>query len=147
MPGRSPLMSTHRVDEDDSKRDLEMSVTPGGPTRPHGRVEAASGESNAPDMLHIDQRWWESDTEPRNAKTKPLESIEDERAHLDSATTISRGATSISGNRSSAAPRPFTGHHTDSNSFVYQSFGIHSSDSIFHLLGQTLTVICLPFRV
>ena len=68
-------------------------------------------------------------------------------AHMDSATTISRGTTSILGNRSSAAPQPFTGHHTDSNSFVYQSFGIHSFDSIFHLLGQTLTVICLPFRV
>ena len=81
MPGRSPLMSTHRAAEDDSNRDLEMSVTPGGPTRPHGRVEAESGESNVQDMLHMDQRWWESDTELRNAKTEAPELIEDERDH------------------------------------------------------------------
>ena len=89
MPGRSLLMSTHRADEDDSNHDLEMSVTPGGPTRPHGRIKAESGESDAAHMLHMDQRWWGSDTEPPNTKTKAPESIEDERAHLDSATTIS----------------------------------------------------------
>ena len=77
MPGRSPLMSTHRADEDDSNRDLEISVTPGGPTRPHGRVEAESGELNAPYMSHIDQRWRGSDTEPGNMKMNPQESIED----------------------------------------------------------------------
>ena len=34
-----------------------------------------------------------SDTEPRNVKTKALESIEDDRAHLDSSATTSRAVT------------------------------------------------------
>ena len=96
MPGRSPLMSTHRADKDDSNHNLEESVTPGGPTRSQGHIEAESGESDAAHMLHMDQRWWGSDTELQNTKTKVLELIEDERAHLDS-------ATSILGNRSSTA--------------------------------------------
>ena len=77
MPGRSPLMSTHRADEDDSNQDLEVSVPAGGLTRPHRRVEAESGESNMPDMSHMDQIWWGSDAEPLNAKTRLLEPIED----------------------------------------------------------------------
>ena len=67
----------HRVVVDDSRNDLEKSVTPGGPTRPHGRVEAESGASNAPDTSHTDRRWCRNDTEARYAKTRPLEPIED----------------------------------------------------------------------
>ena len=68
---------TRHVVEERRNRNLEMSVTPGGPTRPHGRVEAESGESNAPDMSHMDQIWWGNDAEPLNAKTRLLEPIED----------------------------------------------------------------------
>ena len=41
------IIQTHRVVMDDSRNDLEDSITPGGPTRPHRRVEAESGELNA----------------------------------------------------------------------------------------------------
>ena len=68
---------THCVVVDESNHDLEKSVTPGGPTRPHGRVEAESVESNAPDMSHTDHRCRGSDPEARYAKTRPLEPIED----------------------------------------------------------------------
>jgi hypothetical protein len=61
--------------------------TPGGPTRPHGRAKAVSGGSDASYMMYMDRRWWRRVPAMRNAKTRPLESIEDERAHLDSATT------------------------------------------------------------
>ena len=70
-------IQTHRVVVDDSSRDLEESVTPGGPIRPHGRVEAKSVESNALDMSHTDHRCRWSDPEARYAKTRPLEPIED----------------------------------------------------------------------
>ena len=36
-------------------------------------------------MMYIDQRLYRSDPRPRNAKTRPMESIEDERMHPDSA--------------------------------------------------------------
>ena len=72
-----PTTRTHRVVVDDSRHDLEESVTTGGPTRPHGRVEAESVESNAPDMSHRDRRCRRSDTEVPYAKTRPLEPIED----------------------------------------------------------------------
>ena len=85
-------IQTHRVVEDDSSHDLEKSVTTGGPTRPHGRVEAESVESNAPDMSHTDHRCRGSDPKAQYTKTRLLEPLEDERAHLDSA-TISRAAT------------------------------------------------------
>ena len=70
-------MSTHRAIVDDSSHDLEESVTTGGPTRPHGRVEAESGESNAPDMSYMDHRCRRSDPEARYAETRLLEPIED----------------------------------------------------------------------
>jgi hypothetical protein len=66
--------------------------TPGRPTRSHGRVKAVSGGSDASYMMYMDRRWWRRVPAIRNAKTRPLESIEDERVHLDSATT-SRAAT------------------------------------------------------
>ena len=62
---------------DDSSHDLEESVIPGGPTRPHGRVEAESGESNTPDMSYMDHRCRRSDPEAPYAKTRPLEPIKD----------------------------------------------------------------------
>ena len=68
---------THRVVVDNSSHELEELVTPGGPTRPHGRVEAELGESNAPDMSHTDRRCRGSDPEARYAKTRLLELIED----------------------------------------------------------------------
>ena len=43
------------------KRDLQVSATPGGLTRSHGRTEAESGELNAPDTLYMDHRWSRSD--------------------------------------------------------------------------------------
>ena len=107
-------MSTHRADEDNSNHNLEESVTPGGPTRPHGRVEAESGESDTVHMLHMDQRWRGSDTEPQNAKTKALESIEDECAHLDSSATTSQAMTCHIGQLlERSATTTLTGHHTD----------------------------------
>ena len=72
-----PTIRTHHVVVDDSSRDLEELVTTGGPTRPHGRVEAESVESNAPYMSYMDRRWCRNDTEARYAKMKPLEPIED----------------------------------------------------------------------
>ena len=63
-----------------------------GPTRSHGCIEVGSGKSDASDMSYTARRWYRSDTESRNAKTRLLEPIEDEHAHLDSA-TISRAAT------------------------------------------------------
>jgi hypothetical protein len=61
--------------------------TPGGPTRPRGRAKAVSGGSDTSYMMYMDRRWWRRVPAMRNARTRPLESIEDERAHLDSATT------------------------------------------------------------
>ena len=42
--------------------------------------EAISGESERSDMSYRDLRWCRSDREARNAKTRPLESIEADRA-------------------------------------------------------------------
>ena len=67
----------HRVVVDDSSHDLAESVTTGGPTRPHGRVEAELVESNTSDMLYMDHRCRGSDTEAQYAKTRPLEPIKD----------------------------------------------------------------------
>ena len=72
-----PTIQTHRVVVDDSSHNLEESVTTGGPTRPLGRVEAESVESNAPDMSYMDHRCRRSDPEAPYAKTRPLEPIED----------------------------------------------------------------------
>ena len=87
---------------------------PERPTRPSRRVEAKSGKSDAPGMLYMDRRWCRSDPRSRYAKTRPLESIEDERA------TIAEPRLSISGNRASAARRDLT--TTDYDSFVYSCF-------------------------
>ena len=126
-----------------------MSVTPGGPTRPHGRIEAGSGESNAPDMSYTARRWCRSDTKSRNAKTKAPESVEDEHAHLDTSATISRAATChIGQSLERSAATTSTGHHTDSN-FIRLSihFGIHSFDlpSTYHIkhLQLFFTPSCL----
>ena len=102
MPDRLPDMSTHRADEDDCERDLKVSVKPGGHTKSLPRVKAVSGESEAANILYIDHIACSNDPEAPNAKTAVLEAIEDERAHLDSATTIEPRLT-ISGNRASAA--------------------------------------------
>jgi hypothetical protein len=87
-PGRSPIMSTRRSVVDNSSQDLEKSV-PGeeGPTRSHERIEAESGKSDRSYVLYMDQRRFRSGAEARYARTKPLESIEADHAHLNSATT------------------------------------------------------------
>jgi hypothetical protein len=90
LPSTTDILPTSRtlhVAEDDSKQDLQKSVTPVGPTRPHGRAKAVSGGSDTSDMMYMDRRWWRRVPAMRNVKTRPLESIEDERTHLDSATT------------------------------------------------------------
>ena len=69
-----PTSRTHRVIVDNSSHDLGESVATGGPTRPHGCIEAESGKSNT---LYMDYRWCRSDPEARYAKTKPLQPIEE----------------------------------------------------------------------
>ena len=78
---------THHAVEDDSNCDLEASVPARWLTRSYGHVKAESGKSDAPDMLYMDHRWCRSDSRARYVKTRPLELIEDEHAHPESATT------------------------------------------------------------
>ena len=54
IPGEPPTTRTCRVVKKRRKRDLEMSVQGDGPTRPYGRVEAASGGSDTSYMLYTD---------------------------------------------------------------------------------------------
>ena len=63
-----------------------------GPTRSRGRVKAVSGGSDASYMLYTNRRSSRRVPKVRYAKTATPESIEADRAHLDSATT-SRAAT------------------------------------------------------
>ena len=89
-----------------------------------------------------------SDTEPRNAKTKAPESIEDDRAHLDSSATTSRAVTCHIGQllERSAATSHQTSYGQELHSFI-NMFGIHSFDLpltyyIKHL-QSFLTLSCL----
>ena len=58
-----------------------------GPTRSRGCVKAVSGGSDASYMLYTNQRWSRRVPKARYAKTATPESIEADRAHLDSTTT------------------------------------------------------------
>ena len=103
IPNDLTLIRTHHVVVDVSKRDLQVSATPGGPTRSHGRTEAESGESDVPDTFYMDHRWSKSDPRARYAKTAVLELPKDERAHLDGATTIAEPRLSKSSNHHTTA--------------------------------------------
>ena len=91
-PDDPPTSRTHRVTEDNSKRDLEGSVPGSGLTRSHERVEAASGESGRSETFYMDYRWRRRVPEARYAQTSPLESIEPDRTH-GHCKDISQGAT------------------------------------------------------
>ena len=78
-PDRSPTMSTHPVDMEDSKRDLQVSVTPAGLAKLYGCTEDILGESDHLDAFHMNQRRRLSVPEMQNAMTKVLESIEVDR--------------------------------------------------------------------
>ena len=112
IPNDLTLIRTHHVVVDVSKRDLQVSATPGGPTRSHGRTEAESGESDVPDTFYMDHRWSKSDPRARYAKTAVLELPKDERAHLDGATTIAEPRLSKSSNHHTTARRDLTRHST-----------------------------------
>ena len=79
-----------------------------GPTRSHGRVEGESGESDRSEMLYMDYRWRRRIPEARYTRTKPLESIEADRAH-GQWKDISRAATYHFGKPlERSASRPWT---------------------------------------
>ena len=63
IPGRSPIMSTHHVDEDDSRRNLEMSTARKQESRlteSYSHVEAKAGASSASDTSNMKSRCWGS---------------------------------------------------------------------------------------
>ena len=72
-----PTTRIHRVVVDDSNHDPEESVTPGRPTRSHGRAKAASGGSDVSYMSYMNRRWCRRVPKARYAKTRPQDSIED----------------------------------------------------------------------
>ena len=133
-PDDPPTSRTHRITEDDSKRDLEGSVPGGGLTRSHERVEAESGESGRSETLYMDYRW------RRRSSGGAIRA--DEAAGVNrgrprartSARTLAEPRLAISGNRSQRVATMDSDLFTQTrNSFVYQYFGIHSFDFIFYL--------------
>ena len=100
-------------------------------------------------MSYTARRWWGSDIELQNAKTKALESIENEHAHSDSSVTTSRAVTCHIGRLlKRSAATTLTGHPTDSNIIhLSTNFGILSFDFILYITANTyshlLTLSCL----
>ena len=85
IPGDLPKPSTHHANMDDSRDDLQVSVTPNGLTRSCRHVKAISGGSDTSYMSYMNWRWCRRVPKVQYVKTQEL--IEADRMHLNSTTT------------------------------------------------------------